>query len=138
MSRAVLSHIASAMAHMVVSRMSKEDYEALSQIPDGTLTIDLLRLSAHHTEAGAISLDAAAKLAAWLKDRLATTRLALSDLTKAELQIVIRTDRAPADRGRLIPFDFSSTGAFATRYKPSVSKPARALRWYTRGVGVTE
>lgn len=132
MGKKVLADIANTMPRMVAGRIYPDDWEALALIPEGVLTIDLLAKTAHHTAHGALSLRVVTDLAGWLGDHLATAQLLPSDLTKAELAIVIRTDRVPVDRSRIIPFDLVCNGIFATNDRAYNSKPVPVLQWYTR------
>jgi hypothetical protein len=138
MGKKALADIANTMPHMVAGRIYLDDWEALALVPDGMLTIDLLARTAYHTSHGALSLRVVMDLAGWLEDHLAAARLLPSDLAKAELAIVIRTDRVPVDRSRIIPFDMVCTGIFATNDRAYNSKPVPVLRWYTRGKTVSD
>jgi hypothetical protein len=138
MGKKALAEIANTLPHMVAGRMYSDDWEALALIPDGVLTIDLLAKTAHHTGHGALSLRVVMDLVGWLGDHLAAARLLTSDLAKAELAIVIRTDRVPVDRSQIIPFDLVCAGIFATNDRAYTSKPVPVLRWYTRGKTVSD
>jgi hypothetical protein len=138
MGKNTLADIANTMPNMIAGRMGLEDWETLAVLPDGVLSIDLLAETAHHSIGGVLSLRVVLELARWLKDRLAATQLLPSDLTKVELVIAIRTDRVPVDRSRIIPFDLVCTGTFSTKSRTCSSKPARALRWYTRDERVSD
>jgi len=124
---------------MIAGRICLDDFEALAVLPDGVLTIDLLAETAHHTSGRVLSLRVVADLVGWFKRRLAAARPMPSDLTKAELAVVMRTNRVPVDRSRIIPFDFACTGTFATKSRTFSSKqPVLALRWYTRNEKVSD
>ena len=138
MGRNPVTDIAGTMPQMIAARLYLEDYEALAVLPDGTLTVDLLERQAVHASGPTLSLRVMADLIDWLAKRLTKEQIMLSDLTKAELSIVIRTDRIPADKTRIVPFDFLCSGTFTIKDRTRTSKPISVTRWYTRGVGVSD
>ena len=103
MSKRAIRDVANTLPHMFSSRISNEDFEVLAALPDGTLTIDLLAATAHHDAGAALKLSVAETLAAWLKDRLVSRFT--TEVVGAMIVVVIRTDRVPTDRARIIPFE---------------------------------
>jgi|KBSMisStandDraft_5_1062788.scaffolds.fasta_scaffold701526_1 hypothetical protein len=138
MGRNILADIANTMPHMVAGRMYVEDFEVLAALADGVLTIDFLAETANHDHGGALSLRGVADLTEWLTQKLATSRLARSDLTQAGLVVAINTGRVPVDRSRIIPFQFISSSTFSTSTRTCSSKPVSALKWYSRDGGITD
>jgi hypothetical protein len=136
MARKQLNDIINRLPHMVAARLHADDSAVLADIPDGVLTIDLLAGTACHGSGAELTVSAVARLTDWLDARLEKAQLARSDLIKAVLTVAIRTDRAPADRSRLIPFDLISTAEIATAERVYVSKQVSALLWYRRSDGV--
>ena len=128
----VLADIANTMPHMVASRISRDDLEVLVRLPDGVVTIDLLAAGALHVSAGILQLALVATLADWLQKRLAKARLDAADLIKAEVEILIRTDRVPVDRSKIVPFEFTSRATVSTAGRSCISKPTFAILWYNR------
>jgi len=80
----------------------------------GTLRIDLLRETAEHSEAGPITLQVVAELTAWLRNRLTALEIPLTELTHANLDDEIRTDRTSGDRKRIVSFDFTCQSRLVT------------------------
>jgi hypothetical protein len=107
MGRKILQDVANTLPQMLVARMPLDDLEILALLPDGTLSLDLLSRAAHHSSGGVIELKVVEELAGWLKMRLIKNRISASNLSKAELVAVIKTDQIPTDRSRIIAFDFS-------------------------------
>jgi hypothetical protein len=139
MAKNLLLDMTNTLPHMIGGRMDAHDFETLTDLPDGVLTIDLLRVAARHSGAANLDLHVVTKLVAWLDGRLAASRLARESLIQAELTVAIHTRRVPTDRTQLIPFDLECTAAFATKDKALTSKPASSLHWYNRRNGtVTE
>jgi hypothetical protein len=131
-----LKDIADTMPHVIAGRMDPNDFEALADLPDGVLTVDLLTAEARHSSGSTPKLHVVTDLVAWLDDRLAAARFARSSLTQVELAIAISTKRVVTDRARIIPFDLVCTATFATEERTFTSKPATSLRWYKRIEGV--
>jgi hypothetical protein len=132
MGRKILQDVANTLPNMLVARMHLDDLETLALLPDGTLSLDLLSLAAHHSLGGVIELKFVEKIAAWLKTRLIKNRILVSDLSKAELVVVIRTDKILTDRTRIIAFDLSITcavGLLEGRIKTSIGS---GRIWYDR------
>jgi hypothetical protein len=135
MSRKVLADIANTIPRMVASKISRDDLEVLVTLPNGVMAIDLLAAETVHASAGLLQLALGTILADWLQNRLAKARLGLADLTRAKVEILIRTDRVPADRSKIVPFEFTSTATISTASSSCVSKPTFALLWYNRQSG---
>jgi hypothetical protein len=138
MGKNILADIAHTMPHMVAGRMYVEDFEALAGFPDGVLTIDLLSKNLSYSSGGIPNLRVLLDLTDWLETRLATARLAPSDLTQAELVVAINTSRVPADRSRIIPFQFICSGTFSTASRTCSSKPVSVVKWYSRDGGISD
>jgi hypothetical protein len=139
MARKQLNDIVNTLPHMVAGRLDRHDFEALADLPDSVLTIDLLARTVQHGSGAAPAISAAGLLADWFDQRLQAAKLDRSALTRAVLTVAIRTNRVPADRARIVPFDLSCTAEIAAHDRVYVSKPVWALRWYRRHDGmVTE
>jgi hypothetical protein len=109
MGRKLLQDVANTLPQMFVGWRMAEDLEILAELPDGTLEIDVLSETVRHSSGATPRLHVAGELAAWLRNRLDEARLALTELTKAHLVVVIRTERIVKTRKRLISFDFACT-----------------------------
>jgi hypothetical protein len=128
MSKRAIRDVANTLPHMLGSRISNEDFEMLAALPDGTLTIDLLAATAHHDADADLKLSVVATLAAWLKDRLASRFT--TDVVGAVIVVVIRTDRVPTDRARIIPFEMYCTATVSTSGWTYSSPRVFRLEWY--------
>jgi len=100
MKRKTLQDVANTLPDMLVGWRMAEDLDRLSDLPDGTLRIDLLRETAEHSGAGPITLHVVAELTAWLRDRLTALEIPLTELTHANVDAEIRTNRIATDRKR--------------------------------------
>lgn len=133
MKRKSLQDVANTLPHMLVGwRMAAEDLERLSDLPDGTLRIDLLRETAEHSEAGSLALHVVTELSAWLRDRLATLEIPLTELARANVDAEIRTDRIATDRKRIVSFDFTCQSRVATLQKTYEATLKERHVWHRR------
>ncbi len=109
-----------------------EDLEVLADLPDGTLTVDVLSGSAVHSVNGPMSLHIAGELQAWLQHRLAESRIDRSEIERAVVMAAIRTDRKATDRKRVISFDFAVDSTIATAEREYRATLCEAHQWHSR------
>lgn len=91
---------------MLVGWRMQEDLEALADLPNGTLMIDVLNGTASHSTATVLSLHIAEELQAWLKHRTTELRIPFDTLNSATIIADISTDRIATNRKRIVAFDF--------------------------------
>ena len=132
MRRKVLQDIANTLCHMLVGWRMSADLEALSELPDGVLSFDVLGGSVTHNQRGALKLYVAGELSAWLKQRLTSLNIPLSALQSATLCAEVKTDRIKTDKKRIVLFDWSCESAVATDEKTYVGRLVEAHQWHTR------
>jgi hypothetical protein len=75
------------------------DFEHLAELPDGEVTLDLIRGSAIHSIAGAITLSVAQQLTSWLASTGA------QNISVARVVLCIDTSTPPTERETLISFN---------------------------------
>jgi hypothetical protein len=114
MRRKVLQDIANTLCQMVVGWRMGDDYEHMAQLPDGTLSFDLLEEKASHSCGEYPKLWITGELSAWLKNRLAVERVESSKLAVAKLEVTYKTDRIKTDRKKIISFDFECRSTLET------------------------
>jgi hypothetical protein len=128
-----LQDFANALPHMIMSeRMGHADMEALAELPDGLLKIDLLTREARHSDGDPVSLQVVQVLAEWLKKRLGGHDKADADLAGAELELSLRTNAVPTDRTRAILFDWNCSCTLRTREGKARTGQASGRKWYDR------
>jgi len=98
---------------MVGWRMG-EDYEQMAELPDGTLSFDLIKETVNHSSGTAPKLWITGELSAWLKDRLKVENIDASKLISAALEVHYKTDRINTSRKKLISFDFECRSLLQT------------------------
>ncbi len=132
MKRKTLQDVANTLLDMLVGWRMTEDLDRLSDLPDGTLRIDLLRQTAEHSEAGPLTLHVVAELTAWLSDRLAALEIPLNEVTHANLDAEIRTNRIATDRKRIVSFDFTCQSRIATLQRTYEATLQERHVWHRR------
>ncbi len=132
MKRKTLQDVANTRPDMLVAWRMAEDLDRLSDLPDGTLRIDLLRETAEHSEAGPITLHVVAELTAWLRDRLTALEIPLTELTQANLDTEIRTNRITTDRKRIVSFDLTCQSRLVTLQRTYEATLQERHVWHRR------
>jgi len=112
-----------------------DDLETLAHLPDGTISIDVLGGTAVHSVVGAVPLQVAGEMQAWLQRRLADEQIPSSALLEATLSADISTDRIPTDRKRIVSLDFTCTSRLATADRTYEGELHEKHSWHTRQVG---
>ena len=131
MRRKVLQDVANALCHMSAGLRS-DDLEVLSDLPDGALTIELLLGTAEHDVKGALSLQIAGEMAAWLKHRLESLNIPMAALVASTVRAEFRTDRVLTDRKRIVSFDWKCESSVTTDEKTYVGRLVEKHQWHTR------
>lgn len=132
MRRKVLQDVANTLCDMLVGWRMGADLEALSELPDGALSFDVLSGSVTHDQRGELDLYIARELSAWLKHRLESLSIPLGALTSATLRAEFKTDRIKTDKKRIVSFDWSCESSVATDEKTYVGRLVEAHQWHTR------
>ncbi len=132
----LLNDVVNTLPHMIAGRLDAHDFEALADLADGVLTIDLLARTVQHGSGAAPAISAVGLLADWFDGRLQAANFDWSSLAKAMLTVAITTNRVSVDRSSIVPFDLACTAEIATHERTWVSKPVTALRWYRRHDGM--
>jgi hypothetical protein len=132
MRRKVLQDVANTLCHMLVGWRMSADLEALSELPDGALSFDVLSGSVVHNQRMALDLYIAGELSAWLKHRLESLNIPLSALTSATLRAEFKTGRIKTDKKRIVSFDWSCESVVATDEQTYVGRLVEAHQWHTR------
>lgn len=108
-----------------------DDLERLAELPDGTLSINVLEGRATHSVAGEQDLYIARELNAWLKAQL-IKHAAEGELQEVILKADIQTDRIATDRKRIVSFDFKCESFLRSRDKSYCGALAEKHTWHRR------
>ena len=132
MRRKIIQDLANTLCQMLVGWRMGDDLEALAELPDGTVSIDVLAGTASHDTAGAIQLYIAGELQAWLSHRLSVNRIPAQAITAAEVTAEICTDRIATNRKRIVSFDFSVQSIISTDECSYTGKLHETHSWHSR------
>lgn len=119
------------LAAMACSDRISLDFEVLAELPDGEIAFDLAQATATHSTAGALEMESASDLSAWLNFRLTAAGFDPQQLKIAHVLLTIDTSSPPTNRATCVSFRFHSTATLATdnrRYGADASNHV----WYNR------
>lgn len=117
---------------MLVGWRMHEDLEKLAELPNGTLTIDLLRRTAVHDVAGGLQLHIVEELAAWLAEKLSIEKIPIGELSSVTLEAGIRSDRVATDKKRIVLFDFDRRCSISTIQRKYEGTVHQSHTWHQR------
>lgn len=132
MRRKIIQDFANTLCQMLVGWRMGEDLEVLADLPDGTLSIDILSGSANHSVNGPIRLHVAGELQAWLQHRLSESEIEPSIVDQARVTAVIRTDRIATNRKRIVSFDFTVDSVITTADREYRGRLCEVHQWHSR------
>jgi hypothetical protein len=132
MGRKNLQDVANTLPKMLVGWRMHEDLEQFAEIPNGRLTIDLLRRVAVHDVAGTLQLHIVDELAAWLAQKLAAEQIPVDELSSVTLEADIRSDRVATDKKRIVLFDFNCRCSVVTLQRRYEGTLCESLKWHQR------
>jgi hypothetical protein len=135
LNRKVFQDFANTLPQMLVGWRMGEDLETLADLPDGTLSFDVLSGTASHSVAGALSLHVAEEMQSWLQHRLVAHRIPADTLCAATLVAEIRTDRIATDRKRIVSFDFTCSSRLVTADRTYEGRLHEKHAWHSRSAG---
>jgi len=114
MRRKVLQDLANTLCQMLVGWRMGEDFERMAELPDGTLSFDLLQKTVRHDSDGELALWIMGELAAWLQARLAAEAIDPSRLLSAQMEVRFKIEPRPTKKDRIVVFDFDCRSVIAT------------------------
>jgi hypothetical protein len=130
-----LALLAKVLPHMFARWRDPEDFELLSELPDGEIAIDVLTGIARHLEGGPIPLNVARELRAGLEDQLDRRGIAKASLLEAGLIVAFDTTGVKTDRKRMVHFDFRIASRLRTGTETFEASQEEAHVWHERAAG---
>ena len=113
MRRKVLQGVANELCQMAGGSRLTEDYEQLAELPDGTLSFDLVKSIVLHSSGIQPGLKITSELSEWLKARLRGENINAA-MVRADLEVRYTTDRIRTDRRKLVSFDLECRSVVRT------------------------
>ena len=132
MARKVFQDFANTLPHMLVGWRMTEDLERIAELPDGVLTIDVLKGTTTHSAVGDLTLYIAGELQAWLARRMAESGIPADLLDLAQVIADIRTDRIATDRKRIVAFDFDCKATLVSGTRTYRGTLVEKHAWHSR------
>lgn len=116
---------------MLVGWRGADDIWKIAALPDGTISIDLLRRTANHTTVGDLELYLTRELAAWLDHRLSTLAIPKIQITAATVNAAYRTDRIKTNRKKVVSIDWAVESLIATDEAQYVGRLTEVHQWHS-------
>ena len=132
MPRKVFQDFANTLTQMLVGWRMGDDLETLANLPDGTLSIDVLSATASHSAVSQLSLHVAKEMQAWLESRMVAFGIPTEALDVAVVIAHIRTDRVATDRKRIVAFEFNCESTLTSGPRTYVGALAEKHVWHRR------
>ncbi|MFD2178574.1 hypothetical protein [Veronia pacifica] len=132
MRRKRLNHYVDVIPKIFAGWRMGDDLEALSELPNGVIDIDILKGSATHSLVGNIELWIAVEISQWLKESAARDNIDLSHLTEAYLTVKIDTDKVKTHKNKVVMFHFDLSSRIVTSSKVYASTVTEMTRWHSR------
>ncbi|AFU99915.1 hypothetical protein [Simiduia agarivorans] len=132
MRRKRLNHYADVMCKMFVGWRMGDDLEVLSDLPDGTIYVDLLTGSATHSVAGNLDLHIAKELQAWLRHESEKDNIDFTQLMSGGLEIDINTGKISTNRKKVVSFNFDCRSSITTDEATYTAHVKDMHQWYSR------
>ncbi|WP_404418677.1 hypothetical protein [Marinospirillum sp.] len=132
MRRKRLNHYADVVCKMFVGWRMGDDMEALSDLPDGTISINLLTGDAVHSEVGLLDLHIAKEIQAWLQQQGAKEGVDIEKLKSATLEVDVDTNKVATNKKKVLLFSFSCRSNLKTDTATYQGALTDEYHWYTR------
>jgi len=117
---------------MFVGWRMGNDLEVMSELPDGTMSLNLLTGEAHHSIAGQIDLHIAKEIQVWLEQQGEKEGVDISQLESATLDVDVDTGKVATNRKKVIMFNFKCRSTLKTDEATYQATLKDIHQWHTR------
>ena len=132
MRRKRLNHYADVTCKMFVGWRMGEDLEALSELPDGTITIDLLTGKDNHSIVGELNLHVSKEITAWLLYQSSKEGIDWTKMVSASLVVAIDTGKVATNKKKVVMFNFECKAKLCTSEACYEASLVETAKWHTR------
>lgn len=132
MRRKRLNHYADVVCKMFVGWRMADDLEKLSDLPNGTISLNLLTGVANHSVSGPIDLHVAKEIRAWLQQQSVKEGIDISQLITATLEIDVDTSKVGTNKNKVVMFNFGCRSNIQTSETTYHATLKEAHKWHTR------
>jgi hypothetical protein len=126
MGHKILKDHAHTLCQMFVGWRMTQDLEIFATIPEGQLTIDVLRGECKHESLGPIDTYIAGEISAWFKHRLTAHEIEQTEILQAVLTVQLNRIPQTSKRHRGVKFDWRCDGFICTidrEYRSQLHEP---------------
>ena len=126
MGHKILKDHAHTICQMFVGWRMIQDLELFATIPEGELSIDILRGACTHESLGPIDTYIASEISAWFKHRMTVHQIAESEILQATLTVQLKRIPQKSKRHRGVTFDWHCDGFIRTddrEYRSQLHEP---------------
>ncbi len=117
---------------MFVGWRMADDLEILSELPDGTLNLDLLTGQVTHSIEGCLNLHIAKEIQTWLEEQGNKEGIDISQLLIASLEVRIDTSKVATNKKRVVMFTFFCKSLLKTNEVEYASELNDMSTWHNR------
>ena len=126
-----LQGVAASLAAIACGSRVAKDFEALAQLPDGTVLLDLVACTSTHEVAGPTQLRLCEELSSWLRSHLSRAGFDSSRLTHAQVTLSLDTSHPPTNRQAIVSFQLLAVASLGVGDHAYVASSA-AHHWHNR------
>lgn len=126
MGHKILKDHAHTICQMFVGWRMSQDLELFATIPQGQLSIDILRATCTHESLGAIDTHIAGEISAWFRHRMTVHQIAESVILQAILTVQLKRTPQTSKRDCGVVFDWQCEGIIRTidrEYRSQLHEP---------------
>lgn len=127
-----LNHYVDVACKMFVGWRMGDDLEILSELPDGTITIDLLTGEATHSIEGPVQLHIAKEIQAWLQQQSKKENVDITKIEAGALDVDIDTGTIPTNKEKVVFFNFECRSFIKTNKATYQASLKNIGQWHTR------
>lgn len=107
-----------------------DDLKTLADLPDGTITVDLLNGEARHSSEGAVELYISKEINTWLQYEWAKEHFDQSQIKSGLLEVAIKSSKLVTKKKSLVTFHFDCSSQIETAEASYCAKNIEMHRWY--------
>ncbi len=117
---------------MFVGWRMGDDLELLSELPSGTISLDLLTGKTIHEKLGKIKLGISQEICLWLIQHFSENNIDKNKIESATLIVEMDTDKIHTDKKHVVSFNWKCQSTIKTNEKVYEGKLFEKHQWHNR------
>ena len=109
-----------------------DDLEVLSEIPDGTITVDLLTGKDHHSIVCELNLHVSKEITVWLIHQSGKEGINWAKMETASLVVTVDTEKIKTNKKQVVMFNFECKATLCTSEACYEAALIENVKWHTR------